>query len=96
MKEIIKYKIDILGLCETRWACSKSVKEDKATGVCSRHLIKYYINIKYHILGIGTCYKSSDWLETSQRTNNYSTFLGKTCLNHHNSRMETDDNNVGN
>ena len=85
MKEIIKYKIDILGLCEMRWACSKSVKEDKNTGVCSRYLIKYYINIKYHILGIGTCYKSSDWLETSQRTNNYSTFFGKACLNHHNS-----------
>ena len=85
MKEIIKYKIDIPGLCEMRWACSKSVKEDKNTGVCSRHLIKYYINIKYHILGIGTCYKSSDWLETSQRTNNYFTFFGKACLNHNNS-----------
>ena len=55
MKEIIKYKIDILGLCEMRWACSKSVKEDKTTGVCTRHLIKCYINIKDHILGIGTC-----------------------------------------
>ena len=55
MKEIIKYKIDILGLCEMRWACSERVKEGKTTRVCSRHLIKYYINIKDHILGIGTC-----------------------------------------
>ena len=75
MKVIIKYKIDFLALYEMTPACSESVKEDKTTGVCSRHLIKYYINIKDHILGIGTCYKSSDWLQTSQQTNNYSTFL---------------------
>ena len=66
MKEIIKYKIDIFGSCEVRWARSGSVKEEETTRVCSRYLIKDYIITKDHILGVDTWYKSSDWLETSQ------------------------------
>ena len=68
-----------------KWACSESVEEEETTRVCSRHLIKDHINMKDHILGVDTCYKSSDWLETSQQTFTYNTFLEKACLCHHDS-----------
>ena len=38
MKETIKYKIDILGLCEMGLARSGSVKEEETTRDCSKHL----------------------------------------------------------
>ena len=44
MKETIKYKIDVLGLCEMRWAHSGSMKEEETTRVCSKHLEKACLN----------------------------------------------------
>ena len=62
MKEMIKYKIGIFGLCQMRWTGSGKMKEDeksilgtfKGTYTGSRHILEL------------ACCKSSGWLETSQ------------------------------
>ena len=49
--EMIKYKIDILDLCETRWNGSGKMKENGKTIVYSGHS-------KEQILGVGICLSS--------------------------------------
>ena len=45
MKETIKYKIDVLGLCEMRWARSGSMKEEETTRVCSKACLNHHNSV---------------------------------------------------
>ena len=48
VKEMINYKIDVLGLCEMRWTGSGKMKEDGKT-------ISYSGHSNEHVLGVGLC-----------------------------------------
>lgn len=59
VKEMIKYKIEIFGLCEMRWTGSGKMKEHGKTIIYSGHTSE-------HILGVGLCLSVAVWLEASQ------------------------------
>ena len=98
MKEIINYKIDILGLCEMRWTGSDKMKEDGKTIIYSGHSDK-------HILGVGLCLSLPvaksliSWKPVNERiiTARFQTRHAKVIIiQAHAPAMEADDNKKDN
>ena len=98
MKEIINYKIDILGLCEMRWTGSDKMKEDGKTIIYSGHSDK-------HILGVGLCLSLPvaksliSWKPVNEHiiTARFQTRHAKvTIIQAHAPAMEADDNKKNN
>ena len=94
MKEVIRPKIDILGLCEIRWTGSGKMKENGKTIIYSGHQ-------KEQILRVGVCSSSPvakaliGWKPVNERiiTARFQIRHAKVIIiQAHKPTMETDDN----
>lgn len=94
MKEIIKYKIDILGLWEMRWNDRRKVKKEGTTVICSRnwnyHILRVYIWLSTHVAKALIGWKPSTNIITARFQTRHSKV---TITEAHAPTMEEDDNN---